>query len=239
MADCNICAVILAGGLGTRLRAVVPDRQKVAAEVAGHPFIYHIIRQSAAAGIRDIVLCVGHKAETVEQCIAGNFPDLNIVFSKEESPLGTAGAVRLALNKTDAGEILVMNGDSYLDTDISAFVEWKRRNDLAVGLLLKQVEDVSRYGRVTLNAEGRILTFDEKGKFSGAGLINAGIYCFDRGILTVIPENSKCSIEIDIFPSLVSNGRLYGLISEGAFIDIGTPESYSEANAFFERNKLL
>lgn len=230
------CAVVLAGGLGTRLRSVVADRQKVAAEVDGKPFIHKILGQLREHGIRSVILCVGHLAETVEQSVSGSFPELEIIYSREKAPLGTAGAVRQALTRTNHEEVLILNGDSFLKADLNAFLNVWRETELPVGLLLKEMPDVSRYGRVTLDENGRVLSFDEKGRYAGKGHINAGIYAVKRKFLEGLLTAETGSLEKDYFPELARQGKLFGCPVDARFIDIGTPESYAEAQHFFKES---
>lgn len=230
------CAVVLAGGLGTRLRSVVADRQKVAAEVNGEPFIHKILRQLRDHGVRSVILCVGHLAETVERSVSGSFPELEIIYSREISPLGTAGAVKQALTRTNSGEVLILNGDSFLDADLTAFLQVWHSSDYPMGMLLREVADVSRYGRVTFDENGRVLSFDEKGKYSGKGHINAGIYAAELTFLEGLLTAETGSLEKEYFPELAKRGQLFGYPVEARFIDIGTPESYAEAQKFFKES---
>lgn len=229
-------ALILAGGLGTRLKSTVPDRQKVAAEVAGYPFVSYLIRQIVDAGIRRIILCAGHKADTLRESVQGVFPELDIRFSIEDCPLGTGGALRLALELAGDDAFLVMNGDSYFDVKLPEFLGFFHDTAVPAAVCLRKMEDVTRYGRVTVASSGRILSFEEKGAFHGAGLINAGIYCIRREVLAEIPPDTNCSLERDVFPRLAETGQLAGYQAEGEFIDIGTPESYRTAQQMFGRN---
>src|SRR5437870_1488543 len=120
----NVGAVVLAGGMGTRLRSVVADRPKVLAPVAGRPFLTYLLDQIAGAGIERVVLSTGHLAEQFASVIGDHYRSIQIVYAHEERPLGTGGAIRFACGFTDADQILVMNGDSYCDTDLSAYIDW-------------------------------------------------------------------------------------------------------------------
>ncbi len=225
-------AMILAGGLGTRLQNVVSDRQKAVAEVTGKPFVFYLLEKLQRSGLQKVILCLGYQAESVQQSLTGFRQKLDMDFSLEQSPLGTGGAVRLALNRTRARQVLILNGDSFLDADLIAFRQWKQQNDIQAAILLARVDNVARYGQVKITDAGKILTFAEKGG-SGSGLINAGIYLIDRELLTELPEKQFVSLEKDFFPELVRTGLLFGQVSSGAFIDIGTPESYLQAQHFF------
>lgn len=236
--DKAVQAVILAGGLGTRLKKVVCDRQKVVAEVAGKPFVWYILRQLNAAGVKSVIICVGHKSETVREALQGSFPEMEILFSLEEYPCGTAGAVSLALRKCSRGELLILNGDSYLDADLNKFLEHWRTSRVPVCMMLKKMNDSSRYGRVSFNSEGIITAFEEKKENAGAGYINAGIYACKRKFLAAKLTSEKGSLEKEYFPRFAAEALLAGFVDEGEFIDIGTPESYAAAQHFFEKGPL-
>ena len=231
----KITAVILAGGMGTRLSSVVADRQKAVALVNGKPFLSYLFRQILRSGIKHAVLCTGYKAEMVEAELGSEFSGLKLSYSAEKQPLGTAGAVRLALDKVSTEYLLVMNGDSYIDTDFTAFFAWFEQRKIDAGIILTAVKDASRYGKVVIDDHERVIRFDEKQECAGSGLINAGIYLFNKKVLTGIPENVKFSMEKDVFPGLAAANRLFGKKSDGRFIDIGTPESYKMAEKFFQK----
>ena len=229
-----ITAAILAGGFGTRLRSVLPDRQKIVAEVAGHPFVEYLLNQLRAAQISRAVLCTGHLASQVKEVLGENASGLRLEYSEEPEPLGTAGALRHAASLLSDGEVLVMNGDSFCDTDLSALIAWHRRGARRASMVLAEVEDTSRYGRVVTN-DDMVTSFEEKGK-SGPGRINAGIYLISGSLLRDIPEGVTCSLERDIFPKWVASGMLAGFPAQiRRFIDIGTPESLGEAQRMFDK----
>lgn len=227
-------AFILAGGLGTRLRGIVPDRQKVVARVAGAPFLCRILDQVAAAGITEVILCVGHQSETVREQLQEYCPDNAVRYSVEDRPLGTAGALRQAVELTDSHTCLVMNGDSFLDTSLTEFLCWQRERPRTAAMLLTAVNDVARYGEVTLSGDNRVTQFREKSATTGPGLINAGIYLLPRNLIQTLPPDQNCSLETHFFPALVQQKKLFGLVIAGRFIDIGTPDSYQQAQTFFQ-----
>jgi D-glycero-alpha-D-manno-heptose 1-phosphate guanylyltransferase len=229
----DMTAVILAGGLGTRLRSVVADRPKIMALVAGRPFVTYLFDQVIAAGVRRAVLCTGYMAEEIRAELGGHFGPLQLSYSREMQPLGTGGALAQAAALFPAPNLLAMNGDSYCDADLKALMDWHLANAAVATLQLAEVPDTSRYGRVITDAAGRVLRFDEKAVASGPGQINAGIYCLSREALLGITPGQAASIERQVFPSLIGRG-IYGRGGAGKFLDIGTPESYAQAESFFQ-----
>lgn len=231
----NTCAVILAGGFGTRLRAVLPDCQKVIAPVAGQPFLKYLLLQLNSFGLKEVVLCTGHLAEQVEAEFGNKFLNLNISYSVENEPLGTAGAIAKALDKIKTKDVLVLNGDSFCDTDYLEFYNWHQTNKLEASLLLCEVEDTERFGRVVLGENTGIKSFREKG-IKGPGLINSGIYLFSRERLEEIPKNRPVSLEKEMFLSWLDKKNLSGYKAKvDYFIDIGTPQSLNQAIEAFSK----
>jgi len=229
---CDITAAILAGGFGTRLQSVVSDRPKVLAEVRGKPFMVYLLEQLSSAGIRKAVICTGYMADKIEECFGDAYDSVGIVYSREDEPLGTGGALRLALPYLSSEIILVMNGDSYIDTDLSIYVDWFSEGERKAAVLLTWVDDTSRYGSVKINKNKIIASFEEKCENSGPGWINAGIYLLRKSLIASMPAGKFYSLERDFFPKLTGKG-LYGFCTEGRFIDIGTPETYAAAEEFF------
>jgi len=230
----NITAVILTGGLGTRIRSLVSDRPKVLAEIVGRPFLTFLLDQLASVGARKAVLCTGYMAEMIQVKLGDGYKSLRLTYSKEQEPLGTGGALRLALPRLQSDPVMVMNGDSYANVDLHAFLEWFLKKDSTVGILLTKVKDTSRYGKVVAAEDGRIESFEEKGGNHEPGWINAGIYLMKKKLVAAIPAEKPYSLEREFFPGLIGKG-LYGFRSETEFIDIGTPESFSRAEAFMSR----
>ena len=224
----GLTAMILAGGLGTRLRPILADRPKVLAPVAGKPFILYLLDQLKHAGCAKVVLCTGHLGNQVESALGRGYQDMTLAYSRESSPLGTGGAVALALPLVESDPFLVLNGDSYIQADLPGFAAWFADRPAQAALLLAQVADRERYGGVDLAPDGRILRFFEKGKAS-AGFINAGTYLLRREAIAAAPRTEQFSLEYALFPELVRRGGLWGWPGAEAFIDIGTPESYAAA----------
>lgn len=224
-------AAILAGGLGTRLRAAVADRPKVLAEVNGRSFLTYLLEQLADGGVRRVVLCTGYMADAVRETIGGRFREMTIEYAEESAPLGTGGALRLALPLLGSDPILVMNGDSFFDADLASFAARHRASGGSASILLAETADVGRFGAVAIARDNTVVRFEEKGG-RGPGLINAGIYLFNRTVIAAIPPGEETSLEREVFPRLVGRG-LHGFPQHGRFIDIGVPSDYEGAAAFF------
>jgi D-glycero-alpha-D-manno-heptose 1-phosphate guanylyltransferase len=227
-------AIILAGGLGTRLRAVLPDRQKVIAPVAGEPFLSRILRNFQIAGVTRVVLALGYRADDVIEAIGSLVPaGMTVIPSVEPQPMGTGGAIRRALALIGTDEVLVANGDSVIDYPLGDLIEFHRRCHSRATLLLCEVPDISRYGAVAFDATSKkILSFEEKQVGNHyPGIINAGVYMMARTLIEGFPE-SPHALETEILPRLCGHG-LYGLDTRAQFIDIGTPEDYVKATKFF------
>lgn len=232
----GVTAAILAGGLGTRLRSVVADRPKALAEVAGRPFIEYLLDQLDREGVRSVVLCTGHLGEMLEQHLGSRYRGLALAYSRESSPLGTGGALRLALPGIHADRILVLNGDSFCDASLRDFAAWHESRHPPASLLLTHTDDTRRFGRVDTDDAGQIVRFQEKADTSGPGWINAGAYLLDRTVIAAIPADRPVSIERDVFPAWIGRG-LHGYRSAGRLWDIGIPDAYAQAGIDFERRK--
>lgn len=232
--ELDLSALILAGGLGTRLRAVVADRPKVLAPVSGRPFIEWLLDQLHAAGVRHVIVSTGYRAEMVREALGDSFGELTLTYSQEPQQLGTGGAVQHALPHITSSRLLIMNGDSYCDVPLRSFIEWHLGSEARLSMVLTAVADAGRYGRVEVDAEQRITAFREKQQGSGPGLVNAGIYLAERSILAQLSGYTPpFSLEREVFPQQVG-GRFFGFDAGSVrFIDIGTPESYAEAQQLF------
>jgi NDP-sugar pyrophosphorylase family protein len=172
--------------------------------------------------------------DMVRETFGEAYGKMRLSYSPEPSPLGTGGAVRLALSLIDSDPALVMNGDSFFDADLEAcYRSHVAAEDVETTMLVCNVSDTARYGRIQMADDRRVLHFDEKGALSGPGWINAGIYFLGRRMVAAIPSSRMISLERDIFPAWIGRG-LYACPDEGRFLDIGTPESYREAQSFFD-----
>ncbi len=230
----HVTAYILAGGFGTRLRQAVADRPKALAEIAGRPYIYHLLDGLARLGLSRVVLCTGHMAQMLEDALGPTYRGMELLYSREQSPLGTGGALRLAMERHPAELALAMNGDSLLDADLAAYLRWFEGQKAPGALLLVPVDEASRYGSVASDADGQVTGFIEKGQ-GGPGWISAGIYLLRPQCLEAIRPGEPASIEHDVFPGLAAGGRLRAFKERAPFLDIGTPESYAQAGLFLGR----
>lgn len=228
----KISVAILSGGQGTRLASILPGQQKVVAEIKGHPFLEYILKQLNNADFKNIVFCIGYLGDQVRKAFGNNFLGSSLYYSQEDLPLGTAGAVVKALPFLKSEDVLIMNGDSFFECDLQSFYNFHLNKGANVSIILKQINDTSRYGRVRVDKNSQVVNFEEKRENRGHGFINGGIYFIKKSFILKIPKNKQVSFEKEIFPSWIGKG-MYGFESKGRFIDIGTPESYEKAQEFF------
>lgn len=230
MIDC----VLLVGGLGKRLQSVVSGKPKPLAAVNGIPFLDLLLRQLASfAQIRKVILAVGYlKEQIIEQYQKHSYP-YEIAFSLEETPLGTGGALQKALKQTTSDIVLAMNGDSFLEFEFSSFLNTHQQTRADFSLIYREVPDISRYGHLYINPQtGQILNFEEKTGRPEKGLINGGVYLLAPNLLSSLQIGTAYSLETDAFPRLLKK-RVFGYACQGLFIDIGTPDSFAQAQTLF------
>ena len=220
-------AIILAGGLGTRLRERVEDLPKPMAPVAGRPFLEFLLERLPIKDISAITLSVGYKWESIRQYFGESFNGIPLQYAVETEPLGTGGAIVHALANHDDSPVIVLNGDTLLDLDLRAFIQWYQAKPVPVAMVVRPVPDVTRYGSLTIT-EGVVTAFHEKGQ-TGSGLINAGIYCLQPTIFTARPDGERFSFENDILQKRNNDLKIKAWLSTDYFIDIGIPEDYDRA----------
>ena len=225
-------AIILAGGMGTRLRSVITDIPKPMAPVANKPFLTYLLDQLCATNITHVKLSVGYKYQVVEQYFGSRFKHLNLTYVIEEEPMGTGGGIRLAAEKCQSDTLLICNGDTYFDIDLDDFVGQHTQNKNGMTIALKHKEMVNRYGMVELDGS-KILGFSEKSEELKSGFINGGIYALDKRTFLSNTSPGRFSMEVDFMEKMVGQIKLEGFKSEGYFIDIGIPEDYQKANEYF------
>jgi NDP-sugar pyrophosphorylase family protein len=229
----ELTAVVLAGGLGTRLRSVVQDRPKVLAEVNGKPFLAHLLEMIESAGIRRAVICTGYQSKQIVAEFGEWYGRLALEYTVESRLLGTAGALRLALPLVRSDPVLVMNGDSFMRADLSGFYRRHFSSGALNSILLAHCGDTARFGKVETDDAGAVSGFIEKSDAGGPGWINAGIYLLSRRLIQTVAANAVVSLERDVFPRFVGR-NFFGFRCPGEFIDIGTPDSYQLAGAFMQ-----
>ena len=223
--------VILAGGLGTRLRQVVSDKPKVLAEVNGRPFLDYVLDQIDRAGIRSAILCIGYLGNQIIERYGNRYKNVQLVYSSEDVQLGTGGAVANAVPFIDSDYVIVMNGDSYCAFDMNELMCFHINKNSNITMLVKHVADSARYGLVNISKDKSITCFIEKNGLPIPGQINAGVYVMNSSVVKAIPKNVNISLERDILPLYVNN-RLFAYQSEEDFIDIGIPSDYEKAYEF-------
>ncbi|HQY18680.1 MAG TPA: sugar phosphate nucleotidyltransferase, partial [Ferruginibacter sp.] len=190
-------AIILAGGLGTRLRSVVADVPKCMAPVSGKPFLAYLINALQNQGIEKFIFSLGYKSEIILQYLANEFPNLNTQIVVEKEPLGTGGAIRLACEKVAGDDVLIFNGDTFFDINLKTFSAFHHTQNAACSIALKTMQQFDRYGSVEISEEHIVTAFNEK-KFLQNGIINAGIYAL----------KVKPFLKFD-FPAIFSFEKMY------------------------------
>lgn len=219
-------ALLLAGGLGTRLRSVVNDRPKPMAPVEGKPFLEYIIMQLKKNGVTDVIFAVGYKGSMIEEYFGdGSKFGINAMYSYEEEQLGTAGAIKNAQKYIKDDFFFVLNADTYYDLDYTKLGEMRESTNADMVLVLREVSDRSRYGCVALDGH-KVTGFNEKSNVAEPGLINGGIYFMSKNLLNEIWQG-KCSLENEMIPKWLEDGKIITAhVNDGYFIDIGVPEDY-------------
>lgn len=229
-------AIVLAGGFGTRLRGTVDAVPKSLALVAGRPFLAWLLDNVAAKGMRRVILATGYLGEQIEAAFGATWRGMALIHSREPLPLGTGGAIALALKSIDGEACLVLNGDTWLELDYAAFERTVIDAGARLGVGLANVPDVARYGAIRVE-DDRLAGFDEKGSL-GPGLINAGVYWMRRSLLKGYPTDEAFSFEREVLIPAVSREPVIGYTDTHGFIDIGTPEDYARAQTVFGRERV-
>jgi mannose-1-phosphate guanylyltransferase len=223
-------ALVLAGGEGTRLRPLTHTVPKPVMPLAGRPFLTFMLDWLRAHGVDDVLLSCGFLAHAVEDVLGDEHEGMRLRYVHEDVPLGTAGPVRLAADEgLLADRLFVLNGDVLTDMDLTAQLAFHEEKRATATLALYPVDDTSSYGVVPTQDDGAVEEFREKSPGPApTNRINAGAYIIEREVLDHIPSGRAVSFEREVFPALVGNG-LYGFMSDGYWIDIGTPERYLES----------
>lgn len=223
-----IDAIILAGGFGTRLSQTLPHIPKALAPIKRVPFLDLLLEQLQASGIiSKVVMALGYKAAHIETHVSQKSYSFPIEFSIEPTPQGTGGAIVLAVEKTTTNTLLILNGDSYFDLDLAHFLRAHLEKKGMGSIACREMEDTSRYGTLEIDPSDRIHSFREKNGCNTKGWINAGVYLMQKELFSSLPQ-ANYSLEKELLPRFLEK-KLFAYPHSGAFIDIGTPESYDEA----------
>jgi len=221
-------AIILAGGLGTRLRSAVPDAPKCMAPVAGKPFLHYVIEHLKKQGVERFIFSLGYMSETIEAYVNDQYSMLNVQYSIEATALGTGGAIKLACKRATEKNVLVLNGDTLFSIDLVKLSSFHNMCGADCTLSLKSMRDFDRYGVVEMNKDYSILSFKEKQHYD-SGLINAGVYALNAASFLSEDLPEIFSFEKDYLEKFSSQRRFYGVVQDEYFIDIGIPEDYERA----------
>ncbi|UCC96700.1 MAG: nucleotidyltransferase family protein [Phycisphaerales bacterium] len=230
----QVDVVILCGGLGSRLAGVVGDHPKPMAPIDRRPFLDILIDYFSSFGFRRFVLCTGHRSQSIQEHYGARGNSLEFVISDERAALGTAGAVKNAEVFIESNPFLVANGDSFCPMDLVEFYDFHLKKRAVMSMAVVESENRKDAGRVAIDDCQRIVGFEEKGHRERGG-VNAGIYFFQREMLSLIPTNTNYSLEYGLFPKLVGSGS-FAYICREPLIDIGTPSRYERAKQYFGCN---
>jgi NDP-sugar pyrophosphorylase family protein len=225
-------ALLLCGGAGLRLRSVIGDAPKGMAEVAGRPFLELLLRQLHRNGFNRAILAVGYQQEVIHSYFGEGSFGLQLVYSAESYPLGTGGALRNAADLIESENVLIMNGDSYTEVDLSKFLAEFREAKADASMVVVPADGRSDCGFVLINEDGKLSSFEEKQAPVHAPYVNAGVYILSRQMLYEIPAGVQISLERSLLPRWLQQGRyIKGFIYSGRCTDIGTPERYRDAQS--------
>lgn len=221
-------AIILAGGLGTRLRSVVSDVPKTLAPIAGRPFLAWLLELLSKSGFSRVVLAIGYKGDMIQKAFGGTYKGISLTYSMEEKPLGTGGALARALGQVQTDYVFVINGDTWITLDYQCFLRFAESESADLAIALANVDDVGRYGAVAVDDRDNIVGLSEKGG-SGAGWINGGVYLMRKSVAHHFPRTEQFSFESAVLPYLIREISVKGFCETASFIDIGVPEDFSRA----------
>jgi NDP-sugar pyrophosphorylase family protein len=232
-------ALILAGGLGKRLRPAYAAGPKALAPIGARPFLDYLLYWLRSQGVEEVVLCVGHKRSRIQRHVgSGQKWGLRVRYSIERKLLGTAGAVKKAGTMLVGGRVFVLNGDTFLDVNLREMSAFHRDRKGWATLAVANVADAKRFGTLQLDPRGRVTSFLEKGAWAtdyaracSSRQINGGVYIFEKKLLDKIPARGQVSLEREVFPRLLSKNRLFGFVTDGFFLDIGVPGDFRRAQS--------
>jgi D-glycero-alpha-D-manno-heptose 1-phosphate guanylyltransferase len=221
--------IILAGGLGTRLRSAVPDLPKCMAPVAGKPFLSYVIDHFRQQGIEKFIFSLGYKHEVIQEFLDTAYADCNKQYVIENEPLGTGGAIQFACRQATEKQVLILNGDTMFSIQLAELSAFHQQHQAHCTLALKPMTHFDRYGVVELQENGAIKSFQEK-QFYESGLINGGIYALQVDAFLQEGLPGKFSFEKDYLEKFYTVRPMFGVVQDAYFIDIGIPEDFEKAN---------
>ncbi|HUR30684.1 MAG TPA: nucleotidyltransferase family protein [Saprospiraceae bacterium] len=221
-------AIILAGGLGTRLRSAVPDLPKCMAPVAGKPFLFYVIEHFQKQGITEFIFSIGYLHEVIEEWLQKEYSSLSYQCSIEENPLGTGGAIKRACSLANTKTVIVSNGDTLFKVNFNKLLSFYHMCGADCALTLKPMKNFDRYGVVELKNDYSIKSFHEK-KHYNQGLINGGLYALNKGKFLAEGLPEKFSFEKDYLEKFYKERKMFGVVQDEYFIDIGIPEDFERA----------
>ncbi|MBI4404665.1 MAG: NTP transferase domain-containing protein [Deltaproteobacteria bacterium] len=227
-------AIVLAGGLGKRLRAAVPDLPKPMAPIDGRPFLEYQLDYWIGQGIKRFILSIGYKSEVIKDHFKNNYKQVPVAYAEEPTPLGTGGGLLLAIGQLKSqSPFLVLNGDTFFEVDLEQLLQFHRRTRAQCSLAMTRVKNNDRYGGILASEDGKILNLAD----NKAPIINGGVYIFEPVLFEGLSPG-VFSLEKDLLPQFLEAQKpLYGFLSGGGFIDIGVPEDYCRATVFFAKTK--
>ncbi|MBI5195189.1 MAG: nucleotidyltransferase family protein [Nitrospirae bacterium] len=220
-------AIILAGGLGTRLQSVVKDVPKPMADINGRPFMSFLMDYLSRYGVKKVVLSVGYKHETIKNYFGSGYKEMDVEYVTEDQPLGTGGALRETLRRVQGSEAIVLNGDSFFNVNLNNLIDFHHSQDSMLTLAVKPMNNIDRYGTIILQNE-RVTGFSEKSS-GNSGYINGGVYVMKKESMNHYAGEGAFSFETDFLQRNINSLAVSAFISDGYFIDIGVPEDYKRA----------
>lgn len=229
--------IILAGGLGTRLKHLLNEKPKSLAIVANKPFLKYIIDLLLRNGVEKFYFALGYQSKLIIDFLISNYPTLNFYYNIESNLLGTGGAIRNVIDLCENDHVLIVNGDTYFELNFEDFFKFHQKNKSNFTIALKLLQNFCRYGTVTLDNSYNLVSFEEK-KVVESGLINSGYSIINRSELNRFKKNVNFSFEKDYLEKCIPNKNFYGFIDNSYFIDIGIEEDFNNAQIHFMNNYL-
>lgn len=227
-------AIVLAGGLGTRIRSVIGDIPKPMADINGKPFLEYILIYLLKNGIKKVILSVGYRHELIINYFGNHFKNIEIFYCIEEKPLGTGGAIKKSLNYVNSKDVLMINGDTFFPIVLSDFYKHHKESNADISIALKEIKESDRYGSVKIDANNKIIGFQEKELKVNRALINGGVYLINKDIFCNLTLPNEFSFERDFLEKYFNIYQFYGFVYNAYFIDIGIPQDYDRAKKEFK-----